>query len=61
MKEVEQYLCAECWQSAAAAMLEIEQIQQQDAERRTCAWCGRSCFGGLYHITYGRTEHEQNQ
>jgi len=54
MKQVEHFLCAQCWQDVMAAGLKIEEAQKGKTERRTCTWCGRSCYGQIYRITYGR-------
>ena len=54
MKQVERYLCAQCWQEVESAKLKNEELEDAPKrERRPCAWCGRLCFGHTYQIFYG--------
>lgn len=54
MKQVEQYLCAQCWQDAVSAKLKIEEIRQWGGEDKPCEWCRRIAPGNIYRITYGK-------
>lgn len=53
MKQVEKYLCAQCWQDVVAAGLIHEENRKGEKERKPCDWCGRNCYGSTYRIFYG--------
>lgn len=52
MKQIERYLCAQCWQDIVAAGLKWEEIKGTENDRRTCEWCKRKCYGATYRIFY---------
>lgn len=60
MKQIERYLCAQCWQDIVAAGLKHEEVQGTEKERRPCAWCGRNCYGATYRIFYGGRREDEN-